>query len=281
MNGDILYDKRMGSRRFHSLADIPVIGLGTWNMERDDSDAAIAALRRGLELGLTHIDTAEMYGHGKVEQLVGEAIRGQRDRIFLVSKVLPTNASYAGTLRACDASLKRLGTDHLDVYLLHWPGDHPLADTIRAFEELRTAGKIRAWGVSNFDDTELDDALAIAGPGKIACNQVLYHLQNRTIEHRVVPWCQRNGVEVVAYSPFGSRGGFPRSKPLDELAARIDATPRQVALAFLTRNAFAIPKSSNAAHVDELAHDVTLDADAIATIDKLFPLAPWRGLASI
>jgi diketogulonate reductase-like aldo/keto reductase len=272
----------MRTRGFASLGNIPVIGLGTWNMERDDKSAAIAAIRRGLELGLTHVDTAEMYGHGKVEELVGEAIRGQRDRVFLVSKVLPNNASYEGTLRACEASLKRLGTDRLDVYLLHWAGNHPLADTIRAFEELRTAGKIRAWGVSNFDDDELAEAHAIA-PGKIACNQVLYHLNNRTIEHRVVPWCERHGVPVVAYSPFGSRGGFPRSQPLAELAAKLGATPRQLALAFLTRNplVFAIPKSSDATHVDEIARDVELDGATLAAIDAMFPLAPWRGLASI
>ena len=264
---------------------VPVLGIGTWNMERDDRAGAIAAIRRAIELGMVHVDTAELYGHGTVETLVGEAIAGRRDRIFLVSKVLPQNATYAGTLAACEASLRRLGTDHLDGYLLHWRGDVPLAETLRAFEALRQQGKIRAWGVSNFDDDDLAEAEAIAGPGKIACNQVLYHLGQRTIEHRVVPWCVQHGVAVVAYSPFGSRGGFPASPALGQVAARLGATPRQVALAFLTRNAqtFAIPKSSHAAHVDELAgaDRVVLDAAAVAAIEAAFPLAPWRGLPTL
>lgn len=264
---------------------VPVLGIGTWNMERDDRAGAIAAIRRAIELGMVHVDTAELYGHGTVETLVGEAIAGRRDRIFLVSKVLPQNATYVGTLAACEASLRRLGTDHLDGYLLHWRGDVPLAETLRAFETLRQQGKIRAWGVSNFDDDDLAEAEAIAGPGKIACNQVLYHLRERTIEHRVVPWCVQHGVAVVAYSPFGSRGGFPASPALGQVAARLGATPRQVALAFLTQNAqtFAIPKSSHAAHVDELAgaDRVVLDAAAVAAIEAAFPLAPWRGLPTL
>jgi diketogulonate reductase-like aldo/keto reductase len=264
---------------------VPVLGIGTWNMERDDRAGAIAAIRRAIELGMVHVDTAELYGHGTVETMVGEAIAGLRDRIFLVSKVLPRNATYAGTLAACEASLRRLGTDRLDGYLLHWRGDLPLAETLRAFETLRQQGKIRAWGVSNFDDDDLAEAEAIAGPGRIACNQVLYHLGERTIEHRVVPWCAQHGVAVVAYSPFGSRGGFPVSPALGQIAARLGATPRQVALAFLTRDAqvFAIPKSSHAAHLDELAgaDRVVLDDAAIAAIEAAFPLAPWRGLPTL
>jgi diketogulonate reductase-like aldo/keto reductase len=272
----------MQTRAFGPIGrEVPVLGLGTWNMERDDKTACIAAIRRALELGMTHIDTAEMYGSGRVESLVGEALAGRRDDVFLVSKVLPRNATHAGTLRACEDSLKRLRTDHLDCYLLHWREDLPLEPTFRAFEELREQGKIRAWGVSNFDDGDLEDALAIAGPGKIACNQVLYHLGERSIEHRVIPWCERNQVAVVAYSPFGSAGGFPRSRPLEALAKRLGATPRQLALAFLTRNTFAIPKSSTAAHVDELAHRVELDAEAIAELDRTFPLNPWQGLPMI
>ena len=266
-------------------APVPVLGIGTWNMERDDRKAAIAAIRRAIELGMVHVDTAELYGSGKVETLVGEAIAGVRDRIFLVSKVLPRNATYTGTLRACEASLRRLGTDHLDGYLLHWREALPLAETLRAFETLREQGKIRAWGVSNFDDDDLAEAEQIAGPGKIACNQVLYHLGQRTIEHRVLPWCAQHGVAVVAYSPFGSRGGFPASPALAEVARRLGATPRQVALAFLTRHAsvFAIPKSSHAAHVDELAgaDPVVLDAAAVQAIEAAFPLAPWRGLPTL
>ncbi|MGH9889286.1 MAG: aldo/keto reductase [bacterium] len=266
-------------------SSVPVIGIGTWNMEQDDPSSAIAAIRRAVELGMVHVDTAEMYGSGAVETLVGEAIAGVRDRVFLVSKVLPRHASYAQTLRACEASLERLGTDHLDAYLLHWREDLPLAETFRAFETLRAQGKIRAWGVSNFDDDDLREALAIAGPGKIACNQVLYHLGERTIEHRVIPWCEQHGVAVVAYSPFGSRGGFPTSRVLAQVAKRLGATPRQVALAFLTRRpaVFAIPKSSHERHVEELAaaDPVALDDEAVAAIEEAFPLARWRGLPTL
>src|SRR5437016_4593430 len=187
---------------------VPVVGQGTWNMERDGGTAALAALRAGLDAGMTHIDTAEMYGSGRVEELVGEAIAGRRDQVFLVSKVLPQNASRAGVPRACEASLRHLGTDRLDCYLLHWPGRHPLADTIAAFERLRREGKIRAWGVSNFGVEELERAAALAGAERIACNQVLYHLEERTIEHAVIPWCVARGIAVVGYSPFGS-GRFP------------------------------------------------------------------------
>ena len=260
-----------------------MIGIGTWNMERDDKASCIAAIRRALERGMTHVDTSEMYGSGRVETLVGEAIAGKRDQVFLTSKVLPRNATHDGTLRACEQSLKRLATDHLDLYLLHWREDLPLEPTFRAFEELRAQGKIRAWGVSNFDDSDLADALAIAGANKIACNQVLYHLGERTIEHKVIPWCERHGVAVVAYSPFGSTHGFPRSRPLEAVAKRLGVTPRQVALAFLTRRAsvFAIPKSSNAAHVDELAQQIKLDPVALAELDQAFPLPEWQGLAMI
>src|SRR5262245_8641639 len=188
--------------------EVPVIGLGTWKMEGDDEAQAIAAVRKAVDVGMTHVDTAEMYGSGRVEEILGKALVGARDRVFLVSKVLPRNASYAATLRACERSLRRLGTDHLDLYLLHWRGDHPLEETFRAFDDLVAKGKIRAWGVSNFDVDDLEEALALVGPGKIACNQVLYHLGDRTIEHEVLPWCERNGVAAVGYSPFGS-GEFP------------------------------------------------------------------------
>jgi diketogulonate reductase-like aldo/keto reductase len=274
----------MQTRRFGPLGEVPVIGLGTWNLERDDRAQAVAALRRGIELGMVHVDTAEMYGSGKVEEIVGEAIAGLRERLFLVSKVLPQHADADATRRACEDSLRRLGTDHLDLYLLHWRGDTPLAETIGAFEALRAEGKIRAWGVSNFDHDDLDEVEQIA-PGACACNQVLYHLRDRTIEHRVIPWCERRGVAVVAYSPFGSRNGFPRSAELERLAARLGATPRQLALAFLTRrpSVFAIPKTARAAHVDEIAgaDRVTLDDASIAELEAAFPLAPWRGLPMI
>src|SRR5215831_7637783 len=200
----------MDVRRFGwTGVSVPVIGQGTWQMEGDDRDACIASLRAGLDAGLLHIDTAELYGSGRVEsEIVAPAIQGRRDGLFLVSKVLPSNASYSGTLAACEGSLRRLRTDHLDVYLLHWPGPHPLAETLRAFEKLVSDGKIRFFGLSNFDADELETAVRLAGPRRIACNQVLYHLKERAIEHEVIPACERHEIAVVAYSPFGS-GDFP------------------------------------------------------------------------
>lgn len=271
-------------RRFgHSSANVPAIGQGTWQMEGDDRASAVQSLKLGIELGLTHVDTAEMYGSGRVEELVAEAIAGQRQRVFLVSKVLPDNASRKGTIRACENTLKRLNTDHLDCYLLHWPGRHPLSDTIAAFEELESAGKIRSWGVSNFDETELDQALSIAGPGRIACNQVLYHLGERSIEHAVLPWCEANGVTLVGYTPFG-RAKFPPSGSGGDALARIakarGKTVRQVALAFLTRkpNLFAIPKASKPEHVRDNAGALGLELspEEIDAIDAGFPMSKKR-----
>src|SRR6202048_5218053 len=228
----------MNFRQFGSTGkQVSVIGQGTWYIDRGDRQSAVAALRRGVDLGMTHIDTAEMYGDA--ELVVADAIAGRRDEIFLVSKVLPSNASRRGTITACDRSLKRLKTDRLDCYLLHWRGSFPLAETVAAFEQLVGAGKIRSWGVSNFDADDLDEMLAVAGKGKIACNQVLYHLQERAIEHAVIPWCEAHGVAVVAYSPFGHNDfPSPRSKPgqaLQVIAKAHGASPRQVALSFLTR----------------------------------------------
>src|SRR5690348_16326526 len=189
--------------------DTSVIGQGTWYLDRGDRSEAIAALQRGLDLGMSHIDTAEMYG--EAEPVIAEAIAGRRDEVFLVSKVLPSNASRSSTITACERSLKRLNTDRLDCYLLHWPGSYPLEDTVAAFEELKRAGKIRSWGVSNFDVDDLDELLDVAGEGKIACNQVLYHLKERAIQHAVIPWCEEHGVAVVAYSPFG-HDDFPSAR---------------------------------------------------------------------
>ena len=177
---------------------VPVIGQGTWYIDSGQRAAAIAALRRGLDLGMTHIDTAEMYGNGAAERIVGEAIAGRREEVFLVSKVVPQHASRAGTIAACEKSLERLKTDHLDCYLLHWPGSHPLEETLAGFEHLQQAGSILSWGVSNFDVDGLDEIVAIAGEGFIACNQVLYHLQERAIEHAVMPWCEAHDVALVA-----------------------------------------------------------------------------------
>ena len=257
--------------------DVSVIGQGTWYLDRGDRKAAVTALRRGIELGMTHIDTAEMYGDA--ELVIADALEGKRDGLFLVSKVLPSNASKRGTVTACERSLKRLKTDHLDCYLLHWRGSYPLSETVAAFEDLKRAGKIRSWGVSNFDGDDLNELLSVAGDGKIACNQVLYHLKERAIEHAVIPWCERHGVAVVAYSPFG-HNDFPlRRSPsgevLHKIAAKHKATPRQVALAFLTRETtvFAIPKASNAEHAAEnaAAGDLKLDASEIAALDAAFP----------
>ena len=257
-------------------------------MESDDRAGAVAALRAGLELGMTHIDTAELYGSGEVETIVAEAIAGRRDRIFLVSKVMPTNATKKGTLRACEATLKRLGTDHLDCYLLHWPGSHPLEGTIDAFEALQKDGKIRSYGVSNFDENELEEAFALAGPGKLACNQVLYHLGERGIEHAVVPWCEAHQVSVVGYTPFG-RSTFPPPSGravIESIAERHGASVRQVALAFLTRKPalFAIPKASRVAHVEDNAGagKVELTTAELEAIDGAFPVGRRRrGVATL
>ncbi|HMM91286.1 aldo/keto reductase [Bradyrhizobium sp.] len=266
--------------------DVSVIGQGTWYLDRGDRKAAIAALRRGIETGMTHIDTAEMYGDA--ELVISDAIAGlPREKLFLVSKVLPSNASRRGTIAACERSLKRLNTDHLDCYLLHWRGSYPFEETVAAFEDLVAAGKIRSWGVSNFDADDLDELLDVAGEGRIACNQVLYHLQERAIEHAVIPWCERNGVAVVAYSPFG-HNEFPTARGkggelLRAIADAHEATARQVALAFLTRAAsvLAIPKASSAEHVADnaAAGNLQLSTADIAALDKAFPRGPKpRGL---
>ncbi|RJO65092.1 MAG: aldo/keto reductase [Myxococcales bacterium] len=258
---------------------IPVIGQGTWLIEKTP-DAAVAALRQGLDLGLTHVDTAEMYGSGEAERLVARAIADRRDEVFLVSKVMPQNASYRSALAACEASLRRLKTDRLDLYLLHWRGSVLLEETFRAFARLVADGKIRAWGVSNFDADDLEEAVSLVGEGQIACNQVLYHLGERAIEHRVLPWCAAHGVAVVAYSPFGS-GRFPAGRSaggrvLADVAARYQATPRQAALAWLLRHdgSFAIPKASSLAHVEENAGagELVLSESDLAMIDLAFPL---------
>jgi diketogulonate reductase-like aldo/keto reductase len=278
----ILNQKKFGSNN----PDVSVIGQGTWYLDRSDRKAAVAALRRGIETGMTHIDTAEMYGDA--ELVIADAIAGlPREKLFLVSKVLPSNASRRGTITACERSLKRLKTDHLDCYLLHWRGSYPFEETVAAFDELVAAGKIRSWGVSNFDSDDLDELLDVAGEGKIACNQVLYHLQERAIEHAVIPWCEQHGTAVVAYSPFG-HDDFPsaRSKGgevLQTIAEAHKATPRQIALAFLTRvpSVLAIPKASSAEHAAQnaAAGDLKLSDAEIAALDKAFPRGPKpRGL---
>jgi diketogulonate reductase-like aldo/keto reductase len=255
-----------------------VIGQGTWYIDDAHRATAVAALRRGLDLGMIHIDTAEMYGDA--EDVVGEATAGRRDEVFLVSKVLPSNASRFGTVAACERSLARLRTDRLDCYLLHWPGSHPLEDTFEGFERLREQGKILSWGVSNFDVPDLVAAWKAGGEGRMACNQVLYHLKERAIEHAVLPWCEDHGVAVVAYSPFG-HGNFPGPRSpggrmLEEIAASHGATARQVALRFLARrpSSFTIPKASSPEHVADNAGAgaLRLTEAEFARIDAAFPL---------
>jgi diketogulonate reductase-like aldo/keto reductase len=262
--------------------EVSIIGQGTWHIEERDPTSAIAALRRGVDLGLNHIDAAEMYGDGDAEELVGAAVAGRRDEVFLVSKVLPQNASRRGTMLACERSLARLRTDRLDCYLLHWRGSYPLEETFAAFEALRGEGKVLSYGVSNFDVPDLEEAWKIAGGSDIVCNQVLYHVQERAIEHAVLPWCERHGLAVTAYSPLG-HGNFPSERTpggrvLAEIAQARDATPRQIALAFLTRrpSVFATPKASSVKHVEENAgaSEIELSEAEIARIDAAFPRGP-------
>lgn len=259
---------------------VSIIGQGTWMMENDDRVQVIKAIQAGLDLGMNHIDTAEMYGSGQVEEIVGEAIAGRRENIFLVSKVLPSNASYEGTIKACERSLQYLKTDYLDVYLLHWLGNHPLEETFRAFDKLKKQGKIRFYGVSNFDVDELEETLKILGEGKLMCNQVLYHLNERVIEKNIIPFCEKNEIAVVGYSPF-AQGAFSSSKSsggkvLQEIAKAHGATARQVALAFLIKrsNVFAIPKAAKRDHVLENAKaaDIKLTEEETKEISQTFPL---------
>ena len=264
---------------------VPVIGQGTWMIEgsADAERRSIDALRAGIDLGLTHIDTAEMYGAGRAEDLTGKAIAGRRTRVFLTSKVLPSNATYEGTLRACERSLQRLGTDHLDLYLLHWESDHPIGETMRAMERLIDQGQIRFAGVSNFDVAQVRAAQAALRHYRLAANQVLYHLGERGIERSLIPYCQEQGIAVVGYTPFG-RAKFPRpdsagGSVLENIAKRQGRTVRQVILNFLSWRAgvFLIPKAGNAEHTKENAGGAgwALPAEDIAAIDRAFP-APTR-----
>ncbi len=266
--------------------NVPVIGMGTWKTECDDKKEVIEAIQRGLDLGMVHLDTAELYGTGEVEEIVGKAIDQKREKVFLASKVLPYNATFEGTLKACERSLKRLCTDHLDLYLLHWRDGQSLEETFRAFEDLKRHGKIRMYGVSNFDVEDLKEAIAIVGEDKIACNQVLYHLKERSIEHKVIPFCEEHKIAVVGYSPF-AQGHFWDSKPegdkvLQKIAKSHRATPRQTALAFLTRkeSLFTIPKASKIKHVEEncISVELKLSHEDIHEIKRVFPLGSFCGL---
>jgi diketogulonate reductase-like aldo/keto reductase len=255
---------------------VPVLGQGTWNIGDSAASRAaeISALRRGIECGMTLIDTAEMYGSGRSEILVGEAIDSLRERVYIVSKVLPSNASFDGTVRACESSLKRLRTDALDLYLLHWRGRHPLQETVRAFESLAQQGKIRAWGVSNFDVDDMEELFTTHGGTACAANQVLYNPEHRSIEHSLLPWCRQNGVTVIAYSPVGQEGRLLSSAALRGVAQRHSVSPAQVALAWCLRQPLmAIPKAGSVSHVEEnaAAAGLELSAEDLAAIDKAYP----------
>ena len=262
--------------------EVPVIGQGTWMIEgpRDREQRGVEALRAGLDLGMTHVDTAEMYGDGRAEELVREAIADRRSEVFLVSKVLPSNASYDGVLRACERSLARLGTDHLDLYLLHWESRHPIGETMRAMEKLIDDGRIRFTGVSNFDVPQIEEAQAALRNHKLASNQVMYCLDARGIERKLIPHCYQHGIAVVGYSPFHQgkmpRADSPNGKVLESVAQRNGRTVRQVILNFLTRlpQVFAIPKAATPEHTRENAGAVgwSLSDEDLAAIHRAFPV---------
>jgi diketogulonate reductase-like aldo/keto reductase len=263
--------------------DVAAIGQGTWDIPESGArrEEAIRALRRGIELGLTHIDSAEMYGNGRAEEIVGEAIAGvPRESLFVASKVLPSNASYKGTIAACERSLRRMRTEYLDLYMLHWPSSHALEDTMRALETLAEQGKTRFIGVSNFDVGEVREAQSYLRKVPLASDQVLYNLKDRGPEAQLLPYCAKHDIALVGYTPFG-RGRFPRKEAepgglLGRIAAAHGKTVRQVILNFLTRkpNAFAIPKASRIEHVEENAGAAgwKLTAEEIAAIDAAFPV---------
>ncbi|NTG41504.1 aldo/keto reductase [Rhizobium rhizogenes] len=255
---------------------VPALGQGTWNMGENTARAKdeIASLKTGLDLGMTLLDTAEMYANGGSEEIVGRAIEGRRDEVFLVSKVYPHNASRKGTIEACERSLKRMNTDRIDLYLLHWRGEYPLADTVAAFESLKATGKIGAWGVSNFDVDDMEELFAVPDGGNVAANQVLYNLVRRGVEYDVLPWCQERNIPIMAYSPI-EQGRLLHHPDLIHIAKTYQATPAQVALAFLLERdgVIAIPKSSNTQRVAENRDAVSLDIsdEDWATLDAAFP----------
>jgi diketogulonate reductase-like aldo/keto reductase len=263
---------------------VPAFGQGTWHMGEDRRRAGeeAAALKVGIELGLTLIDTAEMYGSGRAEEIVAEAAQGQRDKLFIVSKVLPYNASRKGTIEACERSLKRLKTDRIDLYLLHWRGSVPLAETLEAFMHLQRDGKIRHHGVSNFDLDDMQEWVGLAGGNTVAANQILYNLQRRGPEWELTPWCRKRHVAIMAYTPLG-QGRMLQNRALAEIAERHDATPAQIALAWLLRQdgMMVIPKASRPEHVRENrgAVDVKLTGDDLAALDRAFP--PPKGATAL
>jgi diketogulonate reductase-like aldo/keto reductase len=266
----------IGKVTLPSGEQVPALGQGTWKMGENRGRRAdeVRALQLGLDLGMTLIDTAEMYADGGSEEVVRDAIAGRRDEVFLVSKVWPGNASRTGTIAACEQSLKRLGTDRLDLYLLHWPGRHPIADTVAAFEALRASGKIRHWGVSNFDDAGMDEVLAAPGGKNVAANQVLYNLTRRGIEFDLLPWQAKHKVPIMAYSPV-EQGRLTRHRALDAIASKHKASAAQVAIAFtlLRPDVISIPKATAPEHVrgNRAAADLVLDVEDRAALERAFP----------
>ena len=261
---------RVGDRQ------VPQLGQGTWNMGDYAGKRAneIAVVRRGVKLGLQVIDTAEMYGDKRSETLVGEAIRGLREQVYLVSKVLPSHASAEGTVKACEASLRHLGVDALDLYLLHWRGRFALAETVEGLERLKEEGKIKAWGVSNFDVPDMQELFKLPGGSKCAANQVLYNPDARGIEFDLLPWCEENGVAIMAYSPVGQGGDLLKADVLKKIARSYGVSPAQVALAWCMRKpVLAIPKAGSVGHVKENAQatDLKLSREDLNAIDKAFP----------
>lgn len=259
---------------------IPVLGQGTWEMgeDRTKQRGEIAALRLGFDLGMTLIDTAEMYGEGGAEEVIAEAIAGRRADVFVVSKVYPHNATRTGAVEACERSLARLKTDYLDLYLLHWRGAVPLAETLDAFSSLKRAGKIRDYGVSNFDQSDMEEAVAAPGGSEIATNQVLYNLKRRGIEWDVLPWCRERGIPIMAYSPIDrsmKRGGMLGNAAMRSVASRHGATPAQVALAWLLRQRgiLVIPKAAQVSHVREnrAALELKLMDEDLEELNRAFP----------
>jgi diketogulonate reductase-like aldo/keto reductase len=267
----------MRTVRLPDGTEVPALGQGTWHMGERARAAKdeVAALKLGIELGMMLIDTAEMYGNGGAEEVVAAATAGRRDGIFIVSKVYPHNASHAGVVTACERSLKRLRTDRIDLYLLHWRGSHPLAETVAGFEQLRTEGKIRYWGVSNFDTRDMEEVVRLPEGPRCASNQVLYHVASRGIEFDLLPWSSEHKIPLMAYSPVGQGGRLLQSKALVTVAKRHNATPAQIAIAWTMRhgNVISIPKASDPAHVREnaAAGAIALSDDDLAAIDAAWP----------
>jgi diketogulonate reductase-like aldo/keto reductase len=266
----------MRTTQFPSGEEVPVLGQGTWGFGEHPAtrQAEIGALRFGIDTGMKLIDTAEMYGDGAAEELIGKAIEGRREHAFLVDKVLPQHATRTGTVAACERSLQRLKTDRIDLYLLHWRGAVPLADTLAGFDDLLRAGKIRYWGVSNFDVPDMEDLAGLPGGAALATDQVLYNLMRRGIEYDLMPWCEQRNIPIMAYSPL-EQGRLMGDPEIRRIAAEHSTTPSQVALAWVLRKerVIAIPKASTPAHVKQnrVALDIHLTPDQLAALDRAFP----------